>query len=85
MHGILDRILEKKERKKSLEEYEENIREFKKMMGKPEIRVSVELPEGYEDRKEEFLALEREEEFLKDVNRSLTRIVKKHLNRRKNK
>ena len=83
MSGILDRILEKKEKRKSLEQYEEKKEEFKRIIGKPEIKVSVELPEGYENRKKEFLALEKEEAFLRDVNRSLKRIVKKHLNKKK--
>jgi hypothetical protein len=41
------------------------------------------LPEGYENQKKEFLELEREEAFLKDVSKSISRIVKKHLKKRK--
>jgi len=83
MGKILDRILEKKEKMKSMDKYDENREKFKEIMGKPEIKISVELPEGYENRKKEFLELQKEEAFLKDVSRSIGRIVKKHLKKKK--
>jgi len=76
MGKILDRITSLK-KKKSMEEYEENKEEFEKVMGKPTIEISVELPEGCEDKKKEFLDLEEKEAFLKDV----TKLVKRHLKR----
>jgi len=83
MGKILDRILEKKEKMKSMDKYDENREKFKEIMGKPEIKISVELPEGYENRKKEFLELQKEEAFLKDVSKSIGRIVKKHLKKKK--
>ncbi|HDJ04429.1 hypothetical protein CW711_02385 [Candidatus Bathyarchaeota archaeon] len=83
MGKILDRILEKKEKMKSMDKYDENREKFKEVMGKPEIKISVELPEGYENRKKEFLELQKEEAFLKDVSKSIGRIVKKHLKKKK--
>lgn len=83
MGKILNRILEKKEKMKSMDKYDENREKFKEIMGKPEIKISVELPEGYENRKKEFLELQKEEAFLKDVSRSIGRIVKKHLKKKK--
>jgi len=66
-----------------MDKYEENKERFKEIIGKPEIKISVELPEGYEDQKKEFLELEKEEAFLKDVSKSIGRIVKKHLKKKK--
>jgi len=68
---------------KSMDKYDENREKFKEVMGKPEIKISVELPEGYENRKKEFLELQKEEAFLKDVSKSIGRIVKKHLKKKK--
>ena len=65
--------------------YEEEKEAFKKSIGKPEIRISVELPEGYERQKEEFLELEREEAFLKEAERAVSKIVRKHLEKKKEK
>jgi len=77
MMGLRERIL--KREKRSMERYKEERETFEKVMGTPKINVSVELPKGYEDRREEFLDLEKEKSFLKDANRALGRVVKKHL------
>jgi len=82
MSRILDKILEKKERKKSMGKYEENKEALEKIIGEPTIKISVKLPEGYENQREQFLELETEEAFLRDVSKSINRIVKKHLRRR---
>ncbi|MCD6088533.1 hypothetical protein J7K07_02290 [Candidatus Bathyarchaeota archaeon] len=75
--GLRERIL--KREKRSMERYKEERETFEKVMGTPKINVSVELPKGYEDRREDFLDLEKEKSFLKDANRALGRVVKKHL------
>jgi len=77
MMGLRERIL--KREKRSMERYKEERETFEKVMGTPKINVSVELPKGYEDRREDFLDLEKEKSFLKDANRALGRVVKKHL------
>ena len=79
--GLRERIL--KREKRSMERYKEERETFEKVMGTPKINVSVELPKGYEDRREDFLDLEKEKSFLKDANRALGRVVKKHLKMKK--
>jgi len=83
MTKILDRILEKKEKRRSMRRYEESREDFERIIGKPTIKINVKIPEGYEDQKKEFLELEQEEAFLKDVSKSLLRIVKKHLKKKR--
>jgi len=77
MTNLKERILKRK--KQSMERYKEERDAFEKVMGTPKINVSVELPKGYEAQREEFLDLETEESFLKDADKALDRIVKKHL------
>jgi len=77
MANLKERILKRK--KQSMERYKEERDVFEKVMGTPKINVSVELPKGYEAQREEFLDLEKEESFLKDADKALGRIVKKHL------
>jgi len=81
MADLKERIL--KQKKQSMERYREERDAFEKVMGTPKINVSVELPKGYEAQREEFLDLEKEESFLKDADKSLGRIVKKHLKKAK--
>jgi len=81
MTNLKDRIL--KREKRSMERYREERDTFEKVMGTPKINVSIELPKGYENQREEFLELEKEESFLKDADRALGRIVKKHLKKAK--
>ncbi len=81
MNDLRERIL--KREKRSMDRYREERDEFEKVMGTPKIEVSVELPKGYEDRREEFLELAKEESFLKDANKALNRVVKKHLKKMK--
>jgi len=81
MKDLRERIL--KREKRSMDRYREERDEFEKVMGTPKIEVSVELPKGYEDRREDFLELAKEESFLKDANKALNRVVKKHLKKMK--
>lgn len=53
--------------KKSEDEYDEAKREFEMAMGKPFINIRVELPEGFEDLRAQFLSLEENEDFLREV------------------
>jgi len=81
MTDLRERIL--KHKKQSMERYKEEKDVFEKVMGTPKINVSVELPKGYESQREDFLELEREESFLKDADKALDRVVKKHLKKAK--
>jgi len=66
-------------KRKDMNKYREHRESFERVMGKPKINVSVELPKGYEKQRKEFLDLKNEESFLKDVGKALDKVVKKHL------
>ena len=53
--------------KKPETEYDEAKREFEMAMGKPFINIKVELPEGFEDLRTQFLGLEKDQDFLMEV------------------
>lgn len=62
-------------KRRKMEQYEEECREFEKVMGKPKIEITVEIPEGMEDMREEFMSLEGEQRFKEEVEE----LVKKRL------
>ena len=47
--------------------YEEEKREFEMAMGKPFIAIRIEIPEGFEELRPQFLELEEDEQFLEEV------------------
>ena len=53
--------------KKPETEYDEAKREFEMAMGKPFINIKVELPEGFEDLRTQFMGLEKDKDFLMEV------------------
>lgn len=53
--------------KKPEGEYDEAKREFEMAMGKPFIHIKVELPEGFEEQRAQFLSLENNQDFLNEV------------------
>jgi hypothetical protein len=55
--------------------YEEEKREFEMAMGKPFINIKIEMPDGFEDLRAQFLSLEKDERFLEEVKN----LVKKRL------
>lgn len=55
--------------------YEEEKREFEMAMGKPFISIKIEMPEGFEDLRAQFLNLETDEQFLEEVKD----LIKKNL------
>ena len=55
--------------------YEEEKREFEMAMGKPFISIRVEMPDGFEELRAQFLSLEKDERFLEEVKN----LVKKRL------
>ncbi|MBC7130781.1 hypothetical protein H5T51_06150 [Candidatus Bathyarchaeota archaeon] len=55
--------------------YEEEKMEFEKAVGKPFITIKLEIPEGCEKKRTEFLSLETDETFLQEVKE----LVKKRL------
>lgn len=71
-------------REKREEEYERTKEEFKKVLGKPYIRLNIEIPKGYEDMTDEFLELEGDEKFKGKVEKLVERQLKQK-KREKNK
>jgi len=61
--------------KKPEAEYDEAKREFEMAMGKPFIIIRVEIPEGFDELRSQFLHLEKNEGFLNEVKD----LVKKRL------
>ncbi len=57
------------------EEYDKTKREFEMAIGKPFITIKVEIPEGFEDVRTDFLQLESDEQFQEEVKD----LVKKRL------
>ncbi len=57
------------------EEYDKTKREFEMAIGKPFITIKVEIPEGFEDSRNEFLCLEKDEQFQEEIKD----LVKKRL------
>jgi hypothetical protein len=55
--------------------YEEEKREFEMAMGKPFINIRIEMPDGFEELRAQFLNLEKDEQFLEEVKN----LVKKRL------
>lgn len=53
--------------KKPEGEYDEAKREFEMAMGKPFIHIKVEIPEGFEEQRTQFLSLENNQEFLNEI------------------
>lgn len=47
--------------------YEEEKREFEMAIGKPFIHMRIEIPEGFENLRAQFLNLESDEQFLEEV------------------
>ena len=56
-------------------EYEEAKRKFEMVIGKPFITLKLEIPEGFEELSNEFLKLEKDEQFHEEVRD----LVKKRL------
>jgi hypothetical protein len=48
-------------------EYEEAKRKFEMVIGKPFITLKMEIPEGFEELSNEFLKLEKDEQFHEEV------------------
>jgi hypothetical protein len=55
--------------------YEEEKREFEMALGKPFITIRIEMPDGFEELRAQFLSLEKNERFLEEVKD----LVKKRL------
>ena len=73
MSKIIDWLRERRERR--LARYDELKKEMEKLVGRPKISITLELPEEFEALKTEFLALEANAEF----KRKLQKLLKKQL------
>lgn len=67
--------IESKKAKPESEEYDKTKREFEMAIGKPFITIKVEIPEGFEDFRTQFLYLEKDEQFQEEIKD----LVKKRL------
>jgi hypothetical protein len=63
------------EEKHANAEYNEAKREFEMAIGKPFIKIRVEIPKSFEDMRAQFLSLETDKDFLAEVED----LVKKRL------
>ena len=63
-------------RKRRMARYDETKKEFEKIIGRPTITLTLELPEDLKDLKEEFLSLEKDEKFLKAVGKLAEKYLK---------
>ncbi|RJS78970.1 hypothetical protein CW711_03835 [Candidatus Bathyarchaeota archaeon] len=68
-------------RRRALIKYEEAKEEFEKVIGRPTIRLAVELPPSLEDFKEEFQELEGDEEFMDALKRFLEKYLREKVSR----
>jgi hypothetical protein len=59
----------------SKKEYDLEKREFEMAIGKPFITLKIELPEGFEDQRKQFINLENDEEFRDQIKD----LIKKNL------
>jgi len=66
-------------RKRRMATYDETKKEFEKIIGRPTITLTLELPQDLRDLKEEFLSLEKDEKFL----RAVEKLAKKYLKQKK--
>ena len=57
----------KSRKPKGERKYEEEKREFEMAVGKPFISIKIEIPEGFEDQRAQFLNLEKDEKFIEEV------------------
>ena len=73
MSKIIDWLKERKERR--LARYDEVKKEMEELVGKPKISITLELPEELEAYKTEFVALETNAEFQREIQK----LVKKKL------
>ena len=74
MNNLVKKWLESR-KIKSESEYDEEKRKIEMAMGKPFITIKVEIPKGFEDFYNQFLSLEKNEQFLEEVKD----LVKKRL------
>ena len=52
---------------KGEKQYEEEKKEFEMAMGKPYITMKIEIPEGFEGLRTQFLNLENDAQFIEEV------------------
>jgi len=82
MTKLRDLLTKKRQR---MEEYEEECKEFEKVMGKPKIKITVEIPEGMEDMREEFMNLEGEQRFKEEVEELVKKRLRESQKKKRNK
>ena len=80
MNNLVKKWLESR-KIKSESEYDEEKRKIEMAMGKPFITIKVEIPKGFEDFYNQFLSLEKNEQFheeVKDLVKKRLMLEKRH-------
>ena len=80
LKDIVER-LKRRSISESMSKYEEERKRVDDILSKPHITLRIEIPEGFEDMREEFMKLEDDKEFLSAVEN----LVKKTLLARRRK
>ena len=60
-------------------EYDNTKSEFEKVIGRPKITITVELPKRFEKYKSEFLSLEEDQQFLEQAQKTVQEVIKEWL------
>lgn len=72
----MSRIFKEKYKKSGkIKEYEEEKEVFERTLHRPCIVLKIELPEGCEEMKEEFIKLEKDETFLLHIKEFIEKIL----------
>jgi len=74
VNSLVKRWIETRDRQPE-SEYEEAKRKFEMAIGKPFITITLEIPDGFEKFNNEFLKLEKDQQFHEEVKD----LIKKHL------
>ena len=80
MNNLVKKWLESR-KIKSESEYDEEKRKIEMAMGKPFITIKVEIPKGFEGLYNQFLSLEKDEQFheeVKDLVKKRLMLEKRH-------
>jgi len=64
-------------KERMMDKYEEAKKEFSRVIGRPVITIPLELPDSLSFLRDEFYALENDEDFIKRMQRSCVRYLKR--------
>ena len=64
-------------KERMMDKYEEAKKEFSRVIGRPVITIPLELPDSLSFLRDEFYALENDEDFIRRMQRSCVRYLKR--------